>query len=191
MNLVRRILGEKRNWVVPLAVGLALNGATAGAVVYPLRGRVAAAAARAAAARRALATARTRHDAAQAQVASKARAEADLRRFYAEVLPANLAEARRLTSTRLVQLAEESRLRFERRTLTSEQAEGAALAELRMTMVLAGEYRDIRTFLYRLETAPEFIVIDDVSLTQSADRNGSLVLTLEVSTYYRPAAHGS
>lgn len=191
MNLVGRILREKRGVIVPLAVGLALNGATAAVVVYPLRVRAAAAAERAAAARHALAAAQAAYQAARARLANKARVDADLQRFYAEVLPADLAAARRLGSRRLVQLAEESRLRFERRSITAEQPENAALARLRMTMVLAGDYRDIRTFLYRLETAPEFVVIEDVSLAQSTERGGPIVLTLEVSTYYRPADHAS
>ena len=32
-----------------------------------------------------------------------------------------------------------------------------------MTMVLEGEYRDVRRFIHKLETAPEFVVIDDVA----------------------------
>ncbi len=191
MRLFARILREKRAWVLPLAVGLALNGAAAGVVVYPLRARTAAVARRAAAARAALDAARRAYEATRQKVARKAEADKELARFYAEVLPADLAAARRLSYVRLVQLAEQSRLRFERRSITAEPSTEAGLAQLRMSMVLAGDYRDIRQFLYRLESAPEFMVIDDVALAQNADRSGTLVLTIEVSTYYRPASHGS
>ncbi len=54
-------------------------------------------------------------------------------------------------------------------------------------MVLQGEYENIRRFVYELETAPEFVIIDDVTLTQ-ADAAKPLTLTLELSTYYRLGA---
>ena len=45
-----------------------------------------------------------------------------------------------------------------------------------MTMVLEGEYRDVRRFIHALETAPEFVVIEDVALVQG-ERNAPLTLT--------------
>ncbi len=51
-------------------------------------------------------------------------------------------------------------------------------------MVLAGEYEDIRQFVYELETAPEFILIEEVILSQGDESEAELVLTLGVSTYY-------
>ena len=51
-------------------------------------------------------------------------------------------------------------------------------------MVLAGNYADIRRFIYELDTAPEFVVIEDVSLAQREEGAAPLVLTLQVSTYY-------
>ena len=57
-------------------------------------------------------------------------------------------------------------------------------------MVLAGAYRDIREFIYRLETAPEFILIEEVLLTQVSETDEALVLTLGVSTYYREEPMG-
>jgi Tfp pilus assembly protein PilO len=191
MRLFGRIVREKRAWILPLAVALAVNVAATGAVVYPLRVRTEAAARRAAAARQNLDAARRAYQAVRQNLVSKTEADRALRRFYTEILPADLAAARRLSNARLVQLAEQSRLRFERRSITTEPPKEAGLAHLRMSMVLAGEYRDIRNFLYRLETAPEFMVIEHVALAQSADRSGTLVLTIEVSTYYRPADHGS
>jgi hypothetical protein len=43
----------------------------------------------------------------------------------------------------------------------------------------------MRDFIYQLETAPEFVVIDNVQLAEGADRDGSLVVTLDLSTYFR------
>jgi len=51
-------------------------------------------------------------------------------------------------------------------------------------MVLAGEYEDIREFIYEMETAPEFILIESVVLGQGNGSDDELVLTLGVSTYF-------
>ena len=53
-----------------------------------------------------------------------------------------------------------------------------------MTMVLEGEYRDVRRFIHKLETAPEFVVIEDVALVQG-EQNAPLTLTVKLSTYYK------
>ena len=57
-------------------------------------------------------------------------------------------------------------------------------------MVLEGDYQAVRQFLYELETTPEFIIVDDVSLTQ-AEAGKPLSLTIEVSTYYRQGRSGN
>jgi hypothetical protein len=41
-----------------------------------------------------------------------------------------------------------------------------------------------------LETTPEFIIIDDLTLSES-EANKPLNLTLELSTYYRLGANGT
>ena len=60
--------------------------------------------------------------------------------------------------------ARQSNLQLERRGSTSEADEDRTLGRLRTSMLLAGDYRDIRRFLYELETSPEFIVIEEVGL---------------------------
>ena len=57
-------------------------------------------------------------------------------------------------------------------------------------MVLQGEYEAVRRFLYELETTPEFIIVDDVSLGQP-EPNKPVTLTLQVSTYYRQGRNGA
>ena len=61
----------------------------------------------------------------------------------------------------------------------------STLTRLQIQMVLAGTYADMRDFIYQLETAPEFVVIDNVQLAEGGDGGGSLVVTLDLSTYYR------
>ena len=184
MTLLRRIGREKRLFLVPLGVALAVNAALYTLAVYPLTIRVVDAERRAVAAAEALAEAEAAYSEAVDIRARRARADGDLRVFYREVLPVDLAGARRITYARLAALAEASNLRHERRSSVNEVGRESPLARLRTTMVLAGEYPDVRRFIYSLETAEEFVVIEDVSLVQREEDRSALVLTLEVSTYY-------
>ena len=184
MNLLRRIFREKRWLIVPLGIALAANAAAYMLVVYPLTIRVRNAEGRAAAAAQSVAAAEAALTRAVATRDGKAQADGDLRTFYQEVLPLDLAGARRITYGQLAALAEAANLRHERRTSVTEHDRESRLARLRTTMVLEGEYRDVRQFIYSLETAEEFVVIEDVSLVQPEAETSALVLTLEVSTYY-------
>ena len=117
----------------------------------------------------------------------KDRAAAELATFYQDVLPSDLAGARRLTHLRLAQLARESNLKFVRATFVPVLERNRTLTQLKIEMSLSGSYRDMRAFIHELETAPEFVVIDNIELGQGAD-GGPLSVTLQLSTYYRDAA---
>ena len=153
--------------------------------VYPLTIRAAQARQREAASVQALATAQQSYQAARATMDGKRAASDQLERFYGEILPPDLAGARGITYARLAALASGYDLRMERRSSTSEQEEGSNLGRLRMTMLLAGEWADIRAFIAAVEDAPEFIVIQEVVLSQSEEEDAALGLALGVSTYYR------
>jgi Tfp pilus assembly protein PilO len=64
------------------------------------------------------------------------------------------------------------------------------LGQFTATYVLSGEYRDIRRFIHALETAEEFLILDNVALSQGSDGESDLIVSVEVSTYYRAGAHG-
>jgi hypothetical protein len=51
-------------------------------------------------------------------------------------------------------------------------------------MALEGSYANVRAFIHQLETAPEFVVVDNIELGQGAN-GGPLGVTLHLSTYYR------
>jgi Tfp pilus assembly protein PilO len=51
-------------------------------------------------------------------------------------------------------------------------------------MELAGDYEDIRDFVFALESAPEFVILDEVSLSESGSEN-VLTLLVSLSTYFR------
>lgn len=187
---VRRILSEKRAIVIPLAIGLAANLAVMAFFVYPLTVRARDVHLRAAASEAALLAAQREFDAAQRAKTGKERANDELRRFYREVLPADLAGARRITYLPLAQLARRNHLKADHRSVSTESDTESQLGRLKVTMVVQGEYENVRRFIHALETAPEFVVIDDVSLAQGAEPASPLVLTLELSTYYRLGGNG-
>jgi hypothetical protein len=58
------------------------------------------------------------------------------------------------------------------------------LTRLRTELELQGSYPSVRTFIHQLETAPEFVVVDNVELTGD-DAGMELRVKLELSTYFR------
>jgi type II secretory pathway component PulM len=186
--LIRRAAGEHRKVLVPVGLAFLVNVVAYGVVVYPLSQRVANIAERDRSAEQALAAARLEHGQATGTLTGKARATTELATFYEDVLPHDLAGARRLTHLRLAQRAREANLSFERGSYEQVVNRGSTLTQLKISMVLSGGYPEMREFIHILETSPEFVVIDNVQLAEGADGAGSLVVTLELSTYFRGSA---
>lgn len=185
---VRRVMREKRGIVMPLFIALLVNVALYAVAVYPLARTTASEEARAAAARTSRNTAARDAAAARATVEGKDRADRELRKFYAEVLPPDQASARRMTYLRLSRLAREAGLELGRASFTQEPVRDSALTELRTVLDLEGEYRAIRRFVFLLESAPEFTIIENVTLTSSEE--GTLQLSLDLATYFRTEVDG-
>jgi Tfp pilus assembly protein PilO len=186
--LLRRIFNEHRRVALPLAIAFAVNVVAYGAVVYPLSQRVANIEERTRAAELQLAAARQEHGRASGTVTGKDRAAKELETFYTRVLPADVAGARRLITLRMPQLAAQSDLRWQRaRTEEIEDRDGT-LKALRYEMSLTGSWAGLRTFIHQLETAPEFVAIDNIALAEGADGDGALQVDMQVSTYFRNAA---
>jgi len=192
MTLARRIVAEKRGLILPLAVALAINIAVYALVVYPLGVKSASSVDRAAAAADARQSAERDMAAADDLVSGKAKADQELETFYKKVLPANLNEARRMTLARLPALAKKANMRFTqgRTEIDSNQEKISQLGRLKTRMELEGSYENVRQFLYELETAPEFMIVDDVSLGQS-ETDKPVLLSLEISTYFRQGRNGA
>jgi Tfp pilus assembly protein PilO len=91
-------------------------------------------------------------------------------------------------------VARKTNLHYEARHQEVEAAhdsgKSAHLGRLKTRVVLQGDYENFRQFVYELETAPEFVIIDDVTLTQG-EPGRPLTLALELSTYYRLGANGN
>jgi Tfp pilus assembly protein PilO len=189
---ITRVVSEKRIWVVPLVIVFLLNVAGYALVVYPLSVKVRNARAREQTIQAELLAAQRDNLSAEAARAARDRASSALGTFYSDVLPHDLAGARRITYLRLAQLAQKEGLRAQRRSSEPEDPErNSSLRRLKISMTLAGDYENMRQFIYQLETAPDFVVIDDIALSEAGEPGSPLVLTLALSTYYRANADGT
>ena len=179
-----RAFAEKRRRILPIAIAAIVNLAIYAGVIYP---RTSSAGALERTAQQASMTrARAAADLpdADARRTGQERAAQQLARFAVCVLPKGQDGARRITYRRLATLADESNLDYDRRTMPINQHRDSALAPMDVTMLLEGEYRDVRRFILKLETAPEFVVIEDVGLVQG-EKNAPLTLTVKLSTFYK------
>lgn len=184
MKLLRRVIVEKRAALIPIALAIAANVGVYLFLVYPLEGRVASGETRMTAATRAEREAGRLLATARATLSGKQLAQVQLQKFYHQTLPDDLAAARRAAYVRLAQLAAESNVRSERFTAQETHLKNSDLARLQMVVTLQGSYQDIRRFIHAIETAPEFLAIDNMTLTVRGDVNAPLGLTLAVSTYF-------
>ena len=180
-SVIQRVVAEHRRAVFALVAGVIINVLVFAFVVYPLQSDVANVEQRTRAAEADLAAAQADFGRANGTLTGKDRALKELDTFYSSVLAQDLTGARRLTFSRLAQLASQSNLDFERRKYEPLIERGSNLTRLKVTMDLEGSYSDIRDFIYEIESSPEFVVIDDVGLTDSA-QSDALRLTLELST---------
>jgi Tfp pilus assembly protein PilO len=184
------VLREQRHYLVPLAIVLAANIGVLAAVVYPLDARVADASSRAAAADQARRRAQQEVDAAQAVAAGKTRAEAELKTFYADILPASVSAANRATYLPISQFARKDDLQLIRRQSRQVPIRESDLERLETQLTIEGNYENIRRFIYDLETAPSFVVIDSLEIEQGREAGRPVVLQLSLATYFRAANHG-
>jgi Tfp pilus assembly protein PilO len=186
MPLWKRILIEKRALMLPLALAVVANVVAYGLWVYPLGVKSAGAAERAAAAARSLQAAESELASARELVAGKSRADQELSTFFDKVLPPDLRSARNLTYATLPALARKSNVKLvDRRFEEGKREKNARLGVLNVHTAWQGDYESFRQFIYALESASPFVIIDDVTLTQSDTAKSLLMLTMELSTYFR------
>jgi Tfp pilus assembly protein PilO len=190
VTTARRVLVEKRRVIWPIVAGVVVNVLLFLLVVFPLSRKVAGGEAEAQAAATALADARKDYAAARATVTGKITTDAELKKFYKAVLPPDYSAARRITFLKIAQLARQMNLRLDRRNYDESQERGSELAKLTTTASLSGEYRDIRRFIYALETSPDFLVVENVALSQAGERQRGLNVTVQMATYYRAGGNG-
>jgi Tfp pilus assembly protein PilO len=192
MTDARRVLTEKRPLILPIVIALVVNIALFAIVLYPLSKKVAGGEQQATASATALTAAKRDYEAARATVKGKGQADQELQKFYTDVLPPDLSAARRATFLRIEQLAQKSNLRLERETTSEPKPQrDSQLVKFTYRAYLSGEYQNIRRFIHELETAPEFLVLENVELTQSEVENRGLNVSVDIATYYRTGANGN
>jgi Tfp pilus assembly protein PilO len=180
-----RVIADHRRWLVPVGVVLAINLIVLLAVVLPLRQAVQSGSARADASAQTLREAIADLQEAEATRDGQTQASADLVRFYAEVLPNDFATARRMTGLKLAQLARAHDVDFQSGATGTQSLRESALERMHVSYSLTGDWDDIRQLIYEIETGPDFLVIDNVQLAEGSQASAPLMLSLELSTYYR------
>jgi Tfp pilus assembly protein PilO len=185
MTPTRRILAEKRRYIYPLVGALLLNIALLLVVVLPLSRKVQGGEQAAQQAAMAHAAANKDFQAARATVTGKSSADGELKKFYSAVLPTDMSQARR-TMFKVSELARNANLSLGRSSTKESQDRDSPLGKLTNDLTLTGQYRDIRQFIYDLETSPEFLVLEHVGLSsQGTEGGGALRMDVRVATYYR------
>jgi hypothetical protein len=184
-----RVLADQRRWLLPVGAVLAINIAVLFAVVLPMRRSVETGTEQANASAQGLNAAIAELQDAEATRDGQVDASKDLDRFYGEVLPVNFAAARRLTQLKLAQMARAHEVRYQRGAATPESLRDSTLERLRTDISLEGDWNDIRQLIYEIETGPDFMVMDHVSLAEGESATAPLSLTLQISTYYRVAGN--
>jgi hypothetical protein len=185
MSLAQRIFTERRSILIPV---LALWGVCALllAAMFWLQQSVEGAEEARVQAASAVINARRQETDAKAQVASKDRADVELKKFYTEVLPKDFLGAVNTANFWLGRIAENARLRYRSGAYDSEQVRDSGLTRVTGEVTLLGEYADIRRFLYEVETAQEFVIIEKVALSQPSltQGNAQLEVALSIATYF-------
>lgn len=187
MTIWRRIFEEQKRILLPLAIAIVANVAVLALAVLPLRTAVASANARAIDTLRELAEARRLDRQVTLERTSKERADEELRKFHTEVLPRDFATAETTANLWLTRAAEDAGLSFKGSHFDWDAVRDSRLTRGVSRVTLEGRYPNIRRFLYAVETAREFLIVEKVELAEQSDQpaaNGRLQVSLVVSTYF-------
>jgi hypothetical protein len=192
MSLARRIYVERRKVALPLIGFLAANVGVFVLAVLPLRQAVASAESTNIDTTLQLNQARLAERGANDLRSRSKQAGTDLQKFYADILPRNFATARNLVLFWSQRTASASNLALRSGEFERREVDDSRLVQVYGRIVLSGPYAGIRRFLYALETAQEFIIVENVALEQSSmttqagqpGANAHVIVALDVSTFY-------
>jgi Tfp pilus assembly protein PilO len=186
MRLVRRVVQEHKRAVVVIAAGFLLNVMLYLLVVRPWNQSVATIEQRTLAAEQARTAAQAEFSRANGTLTGKDRATRELDTFYSKVLAQDLSGARRLTYGRVQRLAQEHKLAYQGSRYEPAEERGSTLTKLKVSVELTGTYNNMRSFINAIESAPQFVVIENISLAEGSNE-GALRLVMDLSTYFRGA----
>ncbi len=183
MTLLQRILNDNRKFVISIAIALSANVLFYLIAVYPLNTKAIRINGQTLAAEEVLQLTQDRLEGINKLKRQKDKANRQLLRFYREVLPMDLSGARKAIYTQLFRLVGDLELKYERRNVSEERGDTDKLSRVSTRMVISGKYREVRKFIYKIELAPDFFLIDKILLEQK-EEGPDLTLTLDVSIYY-------
>jgi Tfp pilus assembly protein PilO len=190
MSLWRRVYREQRAVTLPVVVLLAINLGVLALGVAPLKQHVSSLEGERSDAQHNLQLARLAEQRAKNEVASKQLALQQLRQFYSAILPTDYASASKLVGDFLQARARETGLVIQRSQAELDDVKDSRLKRVVGKVTLRGDYSNIRKFLYAVETAEEFVIVDRIALNQASDMrssaSGVLEITLDVTTFYLP-----
>jgi Tfp pilus assembly protein PilO len=107
----------------------------------------------------------------------------DSQRFYEQVVSGR--DATLVASLEeLGRLAQELGLRPGHRSFDQEPVKGAPLVRFVVNMPVSGTYKQLTSFLDRLERSPRFVTVDSIKLKEKKDE-GQADLDIVISTYFR------
>ena len=189
MKLFARVYRERRRVVLPLLVLLVANLAVLALVIFPLQRRVQATAEAESRALTQMAAAKREDTEARMAQSRKQEVDVELAKFYKEILPRDLAAAQVTTQLWLATVARNNGVMFQQSTDRHAEVRDSRLIKVTSEATLSGTYRDIRKFLYALESAPQFVIIEEVQLGDtgtSAQQNakGELEIAIKAATYF-------
>ncbi len=189
MSLTRRIFTERRGVILPVLLLLAVNIGVLLLVVLPMQTSVAGLEAERDASMLTLSQSRNIERSAKAALSSRQRADTELAKFYAEILPRDLVMATKTTNLWIQHAARDAGVTYTAAAFDYVPLRDSKLSRAFARIALSGRYPNIKKFLYALETAEEFIVVEKVELTEPggatpAQQQGILEVSMQVATYY-------
>ena len=188
MTLWSRVYHERRAVVLPLLLLLVANLAVLALVIWPLQRSVRAAAEAEYHALTEMENAKREDREARMAQTRREEVDVDLGKFYKQILPTDLASAQVATQLWLASVARENGVRFQQSTDRHAEVRESKLTKVTSDATLSGTYQDIRRFLKAVESAPQFVIIEEVQLgdTSAGAQNpkGELEIGIKAATYF-------
>jgi Tfp pilus assembly protein PilO len=172
----------RRRLLVPALVLLALNAGTYFAYTLPRGARERTIAARAVILRDEVAQERSRVEGVRERARTIEANKADVGRFYQAL---GRKDSLLRIQEDIVAVARQLGLTLGSRAYNNEAVKGSeSLARFRITMPIAGSYRQVASFLQRIEALPHFVTVDSISLREDSGAGRSTNLNVALSVYF-------
>lgn len=180
----------RRRLLVPALVLLAANAATYFAYTLPRSARERTIAARAVVLRGEVARERSRVEAVRQRAHTIDANVSDVAQFYKAL---GRKESLLRIQEDIVGVARQLGLTLGNRAYSNEAVKGSdSLARFRITMPIAGTYRQVVSFLQRIEALPHFVTVDSIALREDSGVGDgrSTNLNVALSVYFLDAEPG-